>query len=111
MGEAIDMSSSYQPKGKRGRRAQTTKPGVNPTKSAPKVQKQVESTKTIGRGGGKNRGDRTDTAQPFSGDRKRIRDIENPHSRGRHQIQGGGKARKGGGKKQKGSYHRPLMEY
>lgn len=105
------MANGFQPAGKRGRSARTTKPGERGTKSANQVEKRTGSTRPIGRGGGKNRGDRTDTAQPFSGDRKRIRKIENPRSRGKKQIQGGGKARRGGGKKQKGSYDQPLMEY
>jgi hypothetical protein len=105
------MAAGNQPIGKRGRSARTTKPGARATKSAEQVEKRTGSSKPIGRGGGKNRGDRTDMAQPFSGDRKRIHHVANPRSRGRQQIQGGGKARRGGGKKQKGSYDQPLMEY
>lgn len=105
------MAKFLQPAGKRGRRAQTTKPGARVTKSALPVEKKVGSTKPIGRGGGKNRGDRMDTSQPFSGDRKKLSKVTNPRSRGKAQIQGGGKARRGGGKKQKGTYDQPLMPY
>jgi hypothetical protein len=100
------MAMKNQPTGSRGRTAQTTKGGVRGTKSAIQVEKRTESTKPIGRGGGKNRGDRRDTNAQFTGSRTRTPNMGDPLGSGRKQVQGGGKAKRGGGKKQKGTYDR-----
>ena len=71
------------------------------------IGKQTQATRPIGRGGGKNRGDRRDTNPTFTGARKHTPNFGDPLGSGKKQIQAGGKARRGGGKKQKGTYDRP----
>ena len=77
------------------------------TDGAIQIGKQTQATRPIGRGGGKNRGDRRDTNRLFTGARERTPNMGDPLGSGKKQIQSGGKARKGGGKKQKGTYDRP----
>jgi hypothetical protein len=75
-----------------------------PTDGAIEIGKRTQATRPQGRGGGKNRGDRRDTNQQFTGNNRRQPNFSDPLGSGKKQIQGGGKARRGGGKKQKGTY-------
>ena len=94
----------------RGRTANARPRAFSPTKAALEVEKRTESTRPIGAGGGKNRGDRRDTNPQFTGARKKklMNTRGDPLGSGKKQIQAGGKARKGGGKKQKGTYDQAL---
>ena len=71
------------------------------------IGKQTQATRPIGRGGGKNRGDRRDPNPTFTGARTHTPNFGDPLGSGKKQIQAGGKARRGGGKKQTGTYDRP----
>ena len=58
------------PPNARGRTAQTVVDDVRPTKSALQVEKRTEANRPIGNGGGKNRGDRRDMSQTYTGNAK-----------------------------------------
>jgi hypothetical protein len=68
------------------------------------MEKRTMANNPVGRGGGKNRGDRTDTNSAFTGNMRTRQNFGDPLGSGKKQIQGGGKARKGGGKRKKGTY-------
>src|SRR5215207_4790938 len=79
---------------------------IEPNPTHPNVPQTMRSdaTRPIGRGGTKQRGDRRDTNQEYSGNFKNHQNHTNPMGKGRAQTQGGGKGLKGGGKRQKGTY-------
>lgn len=88
----------------RGRTTDVKPSAVAPTKARFPLEKRTDVTRPIGRGGGKNRGDRRDTNPVFTNNNRRQPNHGDPLGSGKKQIQGGGKAKKGGGKREKGTY-------
>jgi hypothetical protein len=89
----------------RGRsRGTTSSPMIQGNQGALAREKKLDTNNPIGRGGGKNRGDRRDTNPAFTGNNRRQPNFGDPLGSGKKQIQGGGKAVKGGGKREKGTY-------
>jgi hypothetical protein len=89
----------------RGRaRGVTSSPLIQGNQGALAREKKLDTNNPIGRGGGKNRGDRRDTNRAFTNNSRRQPNFGDPLGSGRKQIQGGGKAVKGGGKREKGTY-------
>ena len=78
--------------------------GPSPTHPSVPQTLRAETTRPIGRGGTKQRGDRKDMNRQFTGNLRHQPNFGDPLGSGRKQIQGGGKARRGGGKAQKGTY-------
>ena len=76
----------------------------NPTHPNVPQEMRADTTRPIGAGGTIHRGDRRDTNRQYTGNLRQRANFGDPLGSGRHQIQAGGKSKRGGGKRQKGTY-------